>query len=265
MEDTMSDSLAGRTCVVTGAADGMGRAAAIEMAGAGARVVVSDVNDELGAATVSLIEENGGDALYMHCDVRDEQQIESLMATTVEHFGGLDVLHNNAAVHEVAIAGPQPVDKISNELWTLVYETNLRGYWWCTKHAAPHLRRSPAGAIVNAASTASLVGYPGSPAYNAMKVAVLQLTRSTAVDLAPVRCNCYCPAGVETPLLDAFLKDVPDRAAVEQRLLDNYLIKRLGTPEDIAKLVCFLASDAASWITGAVISIDGGALSWREL
>jgi len=261
----MNGTLAGRTCVVTGAADGMGRAAAIELATAGARVVVSDLNDDLGARTAAMIDEGGGEALYVHCDVRDELQVEALMAAAVETFGGIDVLHNNAAVHEVAIAGPQPVDQISNELWTLVYETNLRGYWWCTKHAAPHLRASPAGAIVNAASTASLVGYPGSPAYNAMKGAVLQLTRSTAVDLAPVRCNCYCPAGVETPLLDAFLKDAPDRAAIEQQLLDSYLIKRLGTPEDIAKLVCFLASDAASWITGAVISIDGGALSWREL
>ncbi|MGI9658475.1 MAG: SDR family NAD(P)-dependent oxidoreductase [Gaiellaceae bacterium] len=261
----MSDTLKGRTCVVTGAADGMGRAAAVELAAAGASVVASDVQDDLGAQTAAMIGERGGEAIYVHCDVRDEPQVEALMAAAVESFGGIDVLHNNAAVHEVAIAGPQPVDQISNELWTLVYETNLRGYWWCTKHAAPHLRSSPAGAIVNAASTASLVGYPGSPAYNAMKGAVLQLTRSTAVDLAPVRCNCYCPAGVETPLLDSFLKDAPDRAAVEQQLLDNYLIKRLGTPEDIAKLVCFLASDAASWITGAVISIDGGALSWREL
>ena len=257
----MSETLTGRTCVVTGAADGTGRAAAIELAAAGARVVVSDIKDDLGEQTAAMIGEQDGEALYARCDVRDEPQVEALMATAVENFGEIDVLHNNAAVHEVAIAGPQPVDQISNELWTLVYETNLRGYWWCTKHAAPHLKASHAGAIVNAASTASLVGYPGSPAYNAMKGAVLQLTRSTAVDLAPVRCNCYCPAGVETPLLDVFLKDVPDRAALEQQLLDNYLIKRLVTPEDIAKLVRFLASDSASWITGAVISIDGGALS----
>lgn len=261
----MTDALAGRTCVVTGAADGMGRATALEMAREGAAVVVSDVQDELGAETVSLIAELGENAVYVPCDVRDESQIKALMQTAVAQFGGIDVLHNNAAVHEVAIAGPQPVDKISNELWNLVYETNLRGYWWCTKHAAPHLKRSPAPAIVNAASTASLVGYPGSPAYNAMKGAVLQLTRSTAVDLAPVRCNCYCPAGVETPLLESFLEGAPDPEAVRQELIDNYLVKRLGTPEDIAKLVCFLASDAASWITGAVISVDGGALAWRAL
>lgn len=261
----MTEALAGRTCVVTGAADGMGRAAALEMAREGANVVVSDVKDDLGAETVALVGELGGNALYVPCDVRVEEQVEALMSRAHEEFGGIDVLHNNAAVHEVAIAGPQPVDKISNELWELVYETNLRGYWWCTKHAAPHLRASSAPAIVNAASTASLVGYPGSPAYNAMKGAVLQLTRSTAVDLAPVRCNCYCPAGVETPLLDTFLDGAPDPAAIREELVGNYLIKRLGTPEDIAKLVCFLASDAASWITGAVISIDGGALAWRAL
>lgn len=261
----MSGALEGRSCVVTGAADGMGRAASVELARQGGSVVVSDIQDELGEETVATIVEKGGEAMYVRCDVRDEVQVSALMEAAAERFGGIDVLHNNAAVHEVAIAGPQPVDEISNELWTLVYETNLRGYWWCTKHAARHLRRSKAGAIVNAASTASLVGYPGSPAYNAMKGAILQLTRSTAVDLAPVRCNCYCPAGVETPLLDAFLKDAPDRAEIERQLLDNYLIKRLGTPEDIAKLVCFLASDAASWITGAVISIDGGALAWRAL
>lgn len=265
MDDAVSRALAGKTCVVTGAADGMGRAAALELAREGGRVVAADIKDEAGEQTAAMIVAAGGEALYVSCDVRDEAQVEALISAAVDRFGGIDVLHNNAAVHEVAIAGPQPIDEISNELWNLVYETNLRGYWWCTKYAAPHLRRSPGGTIVNAASTASLVGYPGSPAYNAMKGAVLQLTRSTAVDLAPVRCNCYCPAGVETPLLDAFLKDAPDRAAIEEKLLDNYLIKRLGTPEDIAKLVCFLASDAASWITGAVISIDGGALSWREL
>lgn len=252
-------------CVVTGAADGMGRASAIELAREGASVVASDIKDDLGEETAAMIVAKGGEAEYVRCDVRDEAQVIGLMDAAAKRYGGIDVLHNNAAVHEVAIAGPQPVDEISNELWALVYETNLRGYWWCTKHAASHLKRSPAGAIVNAASTASLVGYPGSPAYNAMKGAILQLTRSTAVDLAPIRCNCYCPAGVETPLLDAFLRDAPDRAVIEQQLLDNYLIKRLGTPEDIAKLVCFLASDAASWITGAVISIDGGALSWRAL
>ena len=261
----MTDALAGLTCVVTGAADGMGRAAALEMAREGANVVAADIKDELGEETAALVADLGARSLYVHCDVRDERQIESLMSAAVVQFGGIDVLHNNAAVHEVAIAGPQPIDKISNELWELVYETNLRGYWWCTKHAAPHLKRSTAPAIVNAASTASLVGYPGSPAYNAMKGAVLQLTRSTAVDLAPVRCNCYCPAGVETPLLETFLDGAPDPSAIRQELVDNYLVKRLGKPEDIAKLVCFLASDAASWITGAVISIDGGALAWRAL
>ena len=243
----------------------MGRAAALELAKEGAQVVVSDIKDTLGEETAALIEEIGESSLYIHCDVRDEEQVKSLMKTADNHFGGIDILHNNAAIHEVAIAGHQPIDQISNELWAMVYETNLRGYWWCTKHAAPYLKKSPSGAIINAASTASLVGYPGSPAYNSMKGAILQLTRSTAVDLAPIRCNCYCPAGVETPLLDAFLKDSHDREAIEQQLLDNYLVKRLGKPEDIAKLVSFLASDASSWITGAVISIDGGALSWREL
>jgi NAD(P)-dependent dehydrogenase (short-subunit alcohol dehydrogenase family) len=258
--------LGGKVCVITGAATGMGRATAVEMARQGARgVVVSDVNDGEGAETVRLVRDAGGEALYVRCDVRREADVAALVAAAVERFGSLDVLHNNAAAHEAAIAGPQPVDAISNELWDIVYETNLRGYFWTTKHAAPHLRRSPGGAIVNAGSTAGLVGYPGSPAYNAMKGAIVQLTRSTAVDLAPVRCNCYCPAGVDTPLLDAFLAGSPDPGAIRRALVDNYLVKRLGTPEDIAKLVCFLASDDASWITGAVISIDGGALSWRAL
>ena len=214
---------------------------------------------------MNAIREQGWEAAGVVQDVTQSDAGDRLRDAVGELFGGIDVLHNNAAVHEVAIAGPQPIDQISNELWELVYETNLRGYWWCTKHAAPHLKRSTAPAVVNAASTASLVGYPGSPAYNAMKGAVLQLTRSTAVDLAPVRCNCYCPAGVETPLLETFLDGAPDPDAIRQELVDNYLVKRLGTPEDIAKLVCFLASDAASWITGAVISIDGGALAWRAL
>lgn len=258
--------LDGKVCVVTGGANGMGRATAVEMARQGARgVVISDVKDDEGAETVALVEQAGGEAIYVRCNQRVEDEVIALMRAAVERFGGIDVLHNNAAVHEVAMAGPQPIDQISNELWDAVYETNLRGFWWCTKHAAPHLKASRAGAIVNAGSTASLIGYPGSPAYNAIKGAIVQLTRSTAIDLAPVRCNVYCPAGVETPLLEQFLAGVDDREKIVQELLEVYLVKRLGKPDDIAKLVCFLASDDASWITGAVISIDGGALAWKPL
>ena len=257
--------LTDKVCIVTGSGGGIGRETVIEMGRRGANVVVSDVNDEAGAETVRLVEETGADAIYVRCDVRDEGQIVSLMEQAADRFGGIDVLHNNAGVHETDFTTETAVHTISLEIWNLVYEINLRGVWLCTKHAAPYLKRSERGpAIVNAASVGGLVGYPMGPCYCSTKGAVIQLTKVTAIDLAPdVRCNCYCPAAVDTPMTQKYFEAAEDRDAVERALTGSHLIPRLGRADEVAKLVCFLASDDAAWITGAAYTIDGGSLAWR--
>jgi NAD(P)-dependent dehydrogenase (short-subunit alcohol dehydrogenase family) len=255
-------------CVVTGAAKGIGRATAVEMAAQGTRgVIVCDVDDAAGHETVELIAAAGGEAEYVRCDLREEANIVGLMARAVERFGAIDVLHNNAGVHEGNIAGRTRVDELETDVWEAVYQVNLRAVWLCTKHATPHLRRSRHGpAIVNSSSVAGLVGFATAPCYVSTKGAVIQLTKATAIDLAPmgIRCNCCCPGGVLTPMVERILDNVEDPEAMLKASANTHLLpRRLGEPVEIARLVCFLASDAASFINGAVITIDAGSTAWR--
>lgn len=257
--------LDGKVCVVTGSGGGIGRATAVEMARQGARVVVSDINDDNGRESVGLVEEAGGEAHYVSCDVRDPAQVQALIGGAVDRFGGIDVLHNNAGVHETDFTTETSVDTMPDDVWQRVYEINLRGVWLTTKHAAPHLRAAKTGAIVNASSTGGLTGYPMSPAYCSTKGAVIQLTKATAIDLAPdgVRANCYCPGAIDTPMTAKYFEAADDPEAIKAALAGSHLVPRLGTSEEVAKLVCFLASDDASFINGAAITIDGGSLAWR--
>ena len=254
-----------KIALVTGSGGGIGRATAIEMAAQGAVVAVSDIDDEGGRQTVKTIREAGGTAEYLHGDVEQSAECRALVEQTVETFGGLDVLHNNAGVQESYFTTDLAVDSLPEEVWEKVYRINLRAPWLLTKHAAPHLKRSKRGpSILNAGSTGSHVGYPQCPVYNATKGGIVMLTKSTAVDLAPdVRCNCYCPASVDTYMVQRFREVAEDKEALERMMTASHLIPRLGTPEDVAKLVCFLASDDAAWITGSVYMIDGGSLAWR--
>jgi NAD(P)-dependent dehydrogenase (short-subunit alcohol dehydrogenase family) len=256
--------LVDKVCVITGAGGGIGRATAIEMATQGARVVVSDVNDERGRETTAEVTAAGGEALFVRCDIRAEDQVVQLMTSAAEHFGGIDVLHNNAGVHETDFTEHTTVDSLPTDIWNLVYEVNLRGTWFCTKYAAPYLRESTRGpAIVNAGSVCSSTGYPNAPVYCTTKGAIVQLTRVTAIDLAPVRANCYLPGSIDTDMVRKYIDAAEDKLAIERVITGSHLIRRLGRPDEIAKLVCFLASDDASFITGAAYDIDGGALAWR--
>ena len=258
--------LDGKIALVTGAGQGMGRAIALEMASQGAAAVaVADRNADTVAETARLIVDAGAEALALDCDLRDRDQIAAMVEQLAASFGGLDVLVNNAGVIETAITSETAIDVLPEDVWDTVYEINLKAVWLTTKFAAPYLRRSTRGPnIVNAASVSGLTGFARAPIYCASKAGVIQLTRVAAIDLAPeVRCNCFCPGVIATPMARAFIDRSEDPVAQERSMVSTQLVERLGAPEEVAKLVCYLASDDAAFITGAAISIDGGALAWH--
>ena len=261
----MNGQLEGRVCVVTGSGSGMGRASAQEMARRGARVVVTDVSVDAGQHTAELIGQEGGEATFIRCDLRDKTQIQQLMDGAARHYGGIDVLHNNAAVHETDLTDKTSVEELDEAIWDLVYEINLKAIWLTVKAAVPYLKASQSASVVNVASTGAFVAYPMAGCYCATKGGVLMLTKAMAVDLAKygIRVNCYCPGAIDTPMMQKYLEAAEDKGAIMHVLTGAHLIPRFGKAEEIAKLACFLASDESSFITGAAYVIDGGTLAWR--
>jgi NAD(P)-dependent dehydrogenase (short-subunit alcohol dehydrogenase family) len=258
--------LDGKIALVTGAGQGIGQAIAVEMARQRASLVaVADREHDSAAATARLIAQDGGAAMAVACDLRDREQIEAMLAEVARAAGGLDVLVNNAGVIETAFTSETAVDELSEDVWDAVYEINLKAVWLTTKFAAPYLRRSTRGPnIVNAASVSGLTGFARAPIYCASKAGVIQLTRVAAIDLAPdIRCNCFCPGIIATPMAREFIASAGDPAAQERAMVATQLSDRLGRPEEVAKLACFLASDDAAFITGAAYTIDGGAMAWH--
>jgi NAD(P)-dependent dehydrogenase (short-subunit alcohol dehydrogenase family) len=258
-------TIQGMRFVITGSGAGIGAGTAKLAASRGARVMVSDMNDDNGQAVVEEILAAGGEAVYQHCDVTDEAQVDALMVTAAQAFGGIDVLHNNAGIHESMISGDLGLDSMTRDTFERVMGVNVTGAWLCAKYALPYLRDSDKASIINAGSTSSLSGYPQCQAYGASKGAIMQLTKMLAVDLAPdgIRVNCYCPGSIHTQIVDNFLAAAPDPQAMLNTMTLTHLIPRMGKPVDVAELVCFLASPESQFVNGAVWTIDGGSLAWR--
>ena len=246
--------LAGKSALITGAASGIGRAAAIVFAREGARVMVADMADEGGAQTVSRIRDVGGEAQFVRCDVSNASDVESLVAAAVKAFGRLDCAFNNAG-----IAGPQRKTADYDEAeFDKIIAVDLKGVWLCMRAEIRQFiaQKSP-GSIVNTASAAGLVASHSMPAYTAAKHGVVGLTKCAALEYARsgIRINDVCPGVVDTPLLEGMVAGRPKLAA---RLDEVEPIGRKARPQEIAEAVVWLCSDAASFVTGCSMAVDGG-------
>jgi len=253
---SMRESMEGKVVLVTGAGTGIGRATAQRLAAEGARVVAGDLDASEGLATVAAIAEAGGEASFQACDVSDEAQVASLVGLARERYGGLDGAVNNAGVN-----GPMgPVDGLSLEDWRRTLDVNLTGVFLGLKYELPLLRERGSGAIVNVASGAGVIATPNLAAYCASKHGVLGLTKTAAVEnaAAGIRVNAVCPGSTDTPMLRASMSISPE---VEKMILRSLPGGRLGRPDEIAEAIRWLLSDAASFVSGESMLVDGGSVA----
>lgn len=262
----MSRPLAGKRILVTGAAQGMGRAIAVMAAEQGAEsVTITDVKVSDAEETAELVRAAGASASVVVADLRDAAAISQLIEESVAFAGGLDTLVNNAGVIDTSFLSPPGFDTLDEATWDIVMDVNLKAVWLATRAAAPHLRASDRGpSIVNSASVAGVHGTVSAMAYGASKAGVIQLTKSCAVALAPgVRVNAYLPGSIDTPMAQGHLVSGTDREKTAQRMTGTQLMPRFGSAQEVAQVACFLASDAASFVTGGIYPVDGGTLAWR--
>jgi meso-butanediol dehydrogenase/(S,S)-butanediol dehydrogenase/diacetyl reductase len=245
-----------KVALITGGGTGIGRAIARVFFQEGARVAVTGRRKEPLEETVSKLDPKGKKAILIQGDVSKTGEARRMVEETIRAFRRLDILVNNAGIvnhKDGNTAGCQ------EEGWDVTMDINVKGMYLMSKVAAPELLKTE-GNIINIASVLGLVGFPRSIAYCASKGAVVNLTRSMALDLAPkkVRVNCICPGAVDTPMYQSWIRKYGDPREVEEKMLEDYPLSRVGRPEDIAFAALYLASDEASWVTGVVLPVDGG-------
>jgi len=249
----MAGRLDGKAILITGAASGIGRATALAASREGAKLVLADVLVESGEETAKKIASEGGKALFVRCDVTKQTDIDAMVRRTVEAYGKLDGAFNNAGI-EGTLA---PTVDYPEDVFERVIQVNLIGVWKCLRAEIPVMAKQGKGSIVNTASVAGLVGASAFAAYDASKHGVVGLTKSCALDYAKqkIRLNAVCPGVIQTPMLDRLASSAPGAIDALSAITP---IGRLGTGEDVAEAVVWLLSDAASFVTGTTLAVDGG-------
>jgi NAD(P)-dependent dehydrogenase (short-subunit alcohol dehydrogenase family) len=248
--------LADKVAIVTGAGFGIGRATALRFAREGARVVVADIDAAAGEATAAAIRAAGGEALAVATDVADEARVAELIARSEAHYGGLDTLFNNAGIEQPVT----PSHEVSEALFDRVIAVNLKGTFFGCKHALPALRRRGGGTIVNNSSVSAFANVAGNVSYAASKGAVMSLTRVLAMETAAenIRVNAICPGVIDTPMNERNRARMADPSQAEEGWRRVTPMGRMGTPEEVAATVLYLASDLSTFTTGVGLLIDGG-------
>lgn len=253
----MAGRVAGKVALVTGGASGLGAESARRLAREGAAVMLTDLNAEAGQAVADEILSAGGKAAFMLQDVTDEARWGEVVAATLEKFGGrIDVLMNSAGVGE----GSEPIVEATYEQWKRVLAINLDGTFLGMRAVTPHMVAAGRGSIINLSSILGKVGMPGAGAYCASKGGVLMLTKSTALELAPlgVRVNSVHPGFIETPMVLGAFRRSENENEMRDMIVSRHAVGRLGVPREIADAIVFLASDESSFMTGSEVVIDGG-------
>jgi NAD(P)-dependent dehydrogenase (short-subunit alcohol dehydrogenase family) len=249
--------LAGKTTLVTGGALGIGRSACTLMASEGAHVVVTDLLDEAGEQLVREIRSSGDSATFKRLDVADESQVRKVIGETVADLGRLDVLVNNAGVAGVN----KPTHEITEEEWDALMAVNVKGVFFCTKHAVPHMKACGGGSIINISSIYGIIGAADLPPYHASKGAVRLMTKNDALLYAPdnIRVNSVHPGYIWTPLVEKLAEQSPEgKEAFRTKLDARHPLGSVGEPDDIGWGIVYLASDESKFMTGAELVIDGG-------
>lgn len=243
-----------KVVLITGGSAGIGRAAALAFAAGGAKVVIGDVNDEGGEETAQMIDDAGGMAHYQHCDVRQAADVEALVNAAVDSFGGLHIALNNAGVANKFFKNLIDVDE---DNYDFVMDVNVKGVWLGMKYQIPAIITSGGGAVINLASVAGLVGSRGGAVYSASKHAVVGLTKSAALEYNKhnIRVNAVCPSFVDTNMVKSVFSTAPQ---LGEKFIRANPMRRLGTPEEIASAILWLASDSASFVNGVALATDGG-------
>jgi 3-oxoacyl-[acyl-carrier protein] reductase len=247
--------LLNKIALITGSGSGIGRASAVLFSREGAKISIADIDEKGGRQTADLIKEKGGSAIFIETDVSKSSDVERMIKTTVDHYGKIDILFNNAGIGMSFI----PIEQVDESLWDKIMDINAKGIFLGCKYAVPVMKRQGGGVIINTASISGVRPRPGLIAYSASKGAAILLTKALAIELAPfkIRVNCINPVVADTPFLTKNI-DANQLEDAKKAMMSTIPLGRLGQPEDMAHAALYLASEESTMVTGVSLDVDGG-------